>query len=160
MTGWLEAWGQPLEPVTSDAVETAMSEPSEGSADMHMTDATDDMEMCGATDGMDMMDTSGTEATDRIGMDGMMSECDMAALGEVTGAEFDDVWLNSMIEHHEGAIAMAETEQSAGLNPDAIRLAGQIIEAQQAEIDEMNDLLADGSDIHHTATTELPATTG
>ena len=43
---------------------------------------------------------------------------------------------------HEGAIAMAETEQRDGSNADAIDLAGTIIGGQQAEIEEMNALLS------------------
>jgi uncharacterized protein (DUF305 family) len=71
----------------------------------------------------------------------MMSADEMTGLAATTGAEFDDLWMNMMIRHHQGAIAMATTVQSDGSNSDAIALAGQIISAQQAEIDEMNALL-------------------
>lgn len=72
----------------------------------------------------------------------MMSEEQMASLADARGAELDRLWQEMMIAHHEGAIEMAETEQDAGLNPEAIELAGQIISAQEAEIDEMNTMLA------------------
>lgn len=39
-----------------------------------------------------------------------------------------------MIEHHQGAVAMAETERADGANEDAARLAHSIVKAQQAEI--------------------------
>jgi uncharacterized protein (DUF305 family) len=42
-----------------------------------------------------------------------------------------------MIEHHEGAITMAQMEISLGKNPDAITLAKNIVESQQKEITTM-----------------------
>ena len=47
-----------------------------------------------------------------------------------------------MIEHHEGAIEMARTEQDEGQNPDAIALAEDIEATQTAEIATMEDMLA------------------
>ncbi len=47
----------------------------------------------------------------------------------------------SEIEHHEGAITMAQVEQNEGVNPEAIDLAGTIIDAQQAEIVEVEKML-------------------
>ena len=52
-------------------------------------------------------------------MPGMMSAEDMDAMATTTGADFDDMWLTMMIEHHQHAIEMATTEQSDGVNPDA-----------------------------------------
>jgi uncharacterized protein (DUF305 family) len=75
------------------------------------------------------------------GMEGMMSDDDMAALGAATGAEFDRMWLNMMIEHHEGAISMSQSVLDDGVNPEVAELAEEIIEAQQAEIDQMRQLL-------------------
>ncbi len=72
---------------------------------------------------------------------GMMSDDDMRALREATGAEFGQLWLSSMIKHHQGAIAMAEQEQQAGKYRAAVELAGRIMSTQQAEIDEMQVLL-------------------
>ncbi|HWL41530.1 MAG TPA: DUF305 domain-containing protein [Ilumatobacter sp.] len=74
-------------------------------------------------------------------MDGMMSAEEMDMLGAATGAEFDRMWMEMMIAHHEGAISMAEAVQAEGTNPDVIALAATIITAQQAEIDEMRTLL-------------------
>ena len=76
------------------------------------------------------------------GMDGMMSADDMASLQSLTGAEFDTAWATMMIAHHQGAIAQAEAVKAAGSNPDVLTLADQIITAQQAEITEMQALLA------------------
>lgn len=70
-------------------------------------------------------------------MSGMMSEADMAALRAASGAEFDTRWINMMIQHHMGAIAMADTEIADGSDPASKALAAQIKSTQQAEIDEM-----------------------
>ncbi|MFN2495106.1 MAG: DUF305 domain-containing protein [Pseudonocardiaceae bacterium] len=78
------------------------------------------------------------------GAGGMMSPDQMSQLGHASGAEFDQMFLQMMIQHHEGAIAMARTEIDNGENADAIALAEQIIRAQQAEIQEMQGLLAQG----------------
>ena len=86
------------------------------------------------------MDTTGEHGMDN--MDGMMTAEEMDALAGMTGPDFDRMWMEMMIAHHEGAIAMAQTVQAAGSNPDVIALAGEIISAQQGEIDEMQALLA------------------
>jgi len=59
----------------------------------------------------------------------------------MAGTEFDDMWLTMMVEHHEGAIEMATDIQAEGTNADVKTLAGQIVAAQQAEVDEMRPLL-------------------
>lgn len=85
------------------------------------------------------MDTSGGH--DMSTMEGTMTAEQMDALSAASGAEFDMMWLESMISHHEGAIAMAQAVKGSGSNPEAIALADQIIAAQQAEITEMQALL-------------------
>ena len=74
-------------------------------------------------------------------MPGMMSADDMAALEEAPDAEFQDMWLQMMIEHHEGAVEMAEVEVEDGQHDKAVALAEEIIAAQQEEIATMQDLL-------------------
>jgi uncharacterized protein (DUF305 family) len=76
------------------------------------------------------------------GTDGMMSEDDMSALDEATGSEAARLFLQQMMVHHEGAITMARTELQAGKNAEAKALAEAIIAAQEAEIQEIKDLLA------------------
>jgi uncharacterized protein (DUF305 family) len=75
-------------------------------------------------------------------MPGMMSEEDMTALEEASDAEFQDMWLEMMIEHHEGAVEMARDEQVNGENASAIDLASRIEESQTDEIEKMNALLS------------------
>ena len=75
------------------------------------------------------------------GMHGMVDEATMARLTSLEGAEFDQLWLHSMIGHHQGAIEMARAEIANGANVDAKSIAQNIVTTQQAEIDQMNQLL-------------------
>ena len=70
-------------------------------------------------------------------MPGMLSDEEMAELAGASDAEFEDAWLRAMIEHHRGAIEMAETEHADGQNSDAVELAKKIATEQAAEIDKM-----------------------
>ncbi len=78
---------------------------------------------------------------DGMEMQGMVDDPTMARLTSLKGADFDKLWLQSMIGHHEGAIAMANTEIADGANTDAKTLAKQIVTAQQAEIGQMKQML-------------------
>jgi uncharacterized protein (DUF305 family) len=91
-----------------------------------------------------MLDEWGEDQEAHMGhsMDGMMSEEDMAALEAATGTEAERLFLEQMIQHHTGAIEMAQTEVDDGENPDAVAMAENIVSTQQAEIDQMEDLLA------------------
>ena len=86
----------------------------------------------------------GMGGMDHGGMDmGGMSEEDMTALEDASGAEFDRMFLEMMIEHHRGAVDMAETEIDEGSYPDAVALAEDIVESQTAEIVERETLLSE-----------------
>lgn len=74
-------------------------------------------------------------------MPGMMSAEDMQALEDASDGEFEERWLRMMIEHHEGAVAMARTEQQEGVFAPAVRMAEQIEKSQRAEIEQMQQLL-------------------
>ena len=73
--------------------------------------------------------------------DGMMSPADMTALQNAQGAEANRLFLTQMIEHHEGAISMAQNEIDNGGYGPAIELARQILSSQQEEITSMEQLL-------------------
>jgi len=80
---------------------------------------------------------------DGMGMDempGMMSNDELSALNESGPRTFEDRWLAMMIEHHEGAIEMAEVEQADGRYQPAIDLASSIATSQEAEIATMKRL--------------------
>jgi uncharacterized protein (DUF305 family) len=113
MTDWLNQWDEPVPATVNDHV----------NADGH------DME------GMDGDDT-GTD------MPGMMSDQEMADLEAANDADFQDMFLSMMVEHHEGAIEMAKTEQEDGRYSPAISLAEDIEAAQATEIDTMQGLLS------------------
>jgi uncharacterized protein (DUF305 family) len=81
------------------------------------------------------------EGHDMSSMEGMMTAEQMDALAVATGTEFDTMWLEMMIAHHEGAISQSQTVKANGSNPDVLALADQIIAAQQGEIAEMQALL-------------------
>ncbi|MDV7354097.1 DUF305 domain-containing protein [Rhodococcus oxybenzonivorans] len=85
--------------------------------------------------------STGHEGMDHGSGAGMMSEDDMSTLMGMSGPEFDRMWLTMMIEHHEGAVEMADTELAEGENPDAKQLATGIVSAQQREIAEMQAML-------------------
>ena len=74
-------------------------------------------------------------------MPGMVDDSMMNELGRASGAEFDRLFLTAMIAHHEGAIAMAESERSDGIHKGALTMADDIIRTQNAEIKRMRKLL-------------------
>ena len=76
-------------------------------------------------------------------MPGMLTDEQLADLEAAAGPAFDEMFLEAMIDHHTGAIQMAQTEQEGGAFAEAIDLAEQIEQAQTEEIDRMRALLAD-----------------
>jgi uncharacterized protein (DUF305 family) len=79
-------------------------------------------------------------------MAGMLSKAQMAALAAASGPEFEKLWLQGMIYHHQGALDMAremqerqfETgRQTFGLDV----LVDDITEVQRAEINKMKNWL-------------------
>ncbi len=74
-------------------------------------------------------------------MPGMMSAEDMTALADAPDEEFQTMWLEMMVEHHTGAVEMAEVETEDGQYEPAIDLAEEIKASQTAEIETMQGLL-------------------
>jgi uncharacterized protein (DUF305 family) len=72
---------------------------------------------------------------------GMMSEAQLEQLRQAQGVDAARQFLTGMIAHHEGAVTMAQTEVDTGQAEDAVRLAREIIETQQREIDTMKGIL-------------------
>ena len=73
-------------------------------------------------------------------MAGMATGEQLLALSEATGAEFDALWLELMVAHHEGAIEMAEQVIETTDDLEVQALAEAIIAGQAAEIDRMRTL--------------------
>ncbi len=74
-------------------------------------------------------------------MDGMLTNEEMQALSAAMGKEFDRLFLEGMIKHHEGAIDMAEMVVES-TNQEVSTLANAIITAQKEEIARMKELLS------------------
>lgn len=113
MRGWLQEWGAP--------------------------------EQMDGMDGMDHGDMghgdSGSGDSGGQSAGGMMTDEDMGALGDASGADFDRMWLTMMIAHHEGAIKMADQVKAESTTPDVIALADAIVAGQKKEIETMQQLL-------------------
>jgi hypothetical protein len=60
-----------------------------------------------------------------------------ASMQHKSGDDFDKAFLVGMIEHHGGAIAMAKLAQTQSKHAEIKNLAGDIINAQEKEIDTM-----------------------
>lgn len=89
-------------------------------------------------EGMDM-DMGGDH--DMAQMEGMLSDEELQQLSDAPGPEAAELFLNQMIAHHEGAVAMAEDQVENGTYPPAVDLAQTIIDTQQQEIDTMRQKL-------------------
>jgi uncharacterized protein (DUF305 family) len=75
-----------------------------------------------------------------MGMGGMLTESDMTALKNATGAAFDRLYLEGMIGHHKGAIHMAQMVIDSN-NAEANKLGHAIIDSQTKQIAYMESLL-------------------
>ena len=72
---------------------------------------------------------------------GMLTDDQIQQLKAATGNEFDQLFLQLMIDHQQGAVQMAQTEVAQGSDPQARRLAQDTIFGQQSEINQMQKLL-------------------
>lgn len=113
MADWLTAWGEEVPETSRDHVNSHMGDGEHG------------------------MDGMGDGTGDGMGMD----PDDLADLEDAGAGTFEPMWLQMMIEHHEGAIEMARAEQADGVFPDAIDLAESIESSQTAEIEHMEEML-------------------
>jgi uncharacterized protein (DUF305 family) len=118
MQGWLSVWGQP--PQSAGAPMQWMQADGAGHHGM----------------GPDMpVAHSGT-------MPGMASSDDLARLRSLRGPEFDTLFLQLMLRHHQGGASMARYTAEHASVPAVRNLARNILDAQSAESDFMRQLLA------------------
>mgnify|MGYP003346517603 CR=1 FL=1 len=75
-------------------------------------------------------------------MTGMLSAADMRRLEGADGTEFDRLFLEFMVLHHEGAVEMAEDEVAGGKAPETVEQAERVIRDQTAEIAGIERILA------------------
>lgn len=66
----------------------------------------------------------------------------MAGLNRLEGAAYDTAWIESMIDHHDDALHMAERILERAEHEELRALAQQIITDQSAEIEQMEAMLA------------------
>jgi uncharacterized protein (DUF305 family) len=116
MSGWLARWGRPVPsgPASPGATHSGMP---------------------------GMGHSSGMPGMDHGAMPGMLTDRQLADLTAASGAAFDKLFLQLMIEHHRGAIEMAGTEQRQGRAAEVRQLAATIAANQAAEVTRMQDLL-------------------
>jgi len=74
-------------------------------------------------------------------MPGMMSGADFDELENAPDTQFQALWLEMMVAHHEGAVEMARAEQEDGQFAPTVELAGTVVDTQTAEIKAMKMLL-------------------
>lgn len=127
MRHWLEerhelAPGPSMPRATHDSIMGAMHDMQ------HMHD------MAAADSGMDAML-----------MPGMLTPAQMRALAAATGTAFDRLFLEGMIQHHEGALKMVAdllATPGAGEEPQLFGFASDVDAGQRAEIRRMQAILA------------------
>ena len=74
------------------------------------------------------------------GMSGMLSDKDMKELKAANGKEFDRRFTKLMVDHHKGAVDMAEEERGEGRNATAKKLASDVAKSQTKEINDLQQL--------------------
>ena len=87
--------------------------------------------------------TNDASTMDMTGM-GMMTTADMETLSALSGPGFDRLWLQMMIQHHEGAVAMARAVLATTNDSGVKTLAQNVIDSQSAEIATMKKIQTNG----------------
>lgn len=116
LADWLTNWGEEVPETMRD----------------HTNAGHDSDDLSGDMDGMDNSDSD---------LPGMISADDLQALEDAPDSAFQAMWLDMMIEHHEGAVEMAKTETEHGQFKPAVDLANTIVTSQTEQADTMQRLL-------------------
>lgn len=74
------------------------------------------------------------------GMGGMLDTSELSALTSATGQNFDILWLEGMIRHHDGAVHMTTMIKDAS-NPDIKTFGEKIVKEQSTQILQMQAML-------------------
>ena len=123
MYGWLAAWGLPQAP--SEPPMTWMTRPPlSGTGEQHGHDPNAEV-----------------PAT----MPGYVDAEHIAELSAATDIEAERIFLQLMIEHHEGGVEMAQAALDRATQRVVVDLATSIVTAQESEIALMTDMLAQRS---------------
>lgn len=124
MFAWLVQWGLPQ--TSSQPPMQWMSADAEHGAAGHLDESAAQ---------------SGTEPGGQ--MPGMASSAQMRQLAELDGRDAEVLFLELMIEHHRGGVAMAEAVLERPAPAEVHHLASTMVTGQQAEIDTMLAMLAE-----------------
>ncbi|KAF6677138.1 DUF305 domain-containing protein [Pantoea sp. EKM20T] len=89
---------------------------------------------------MDMQSQTGMSSSSQAYMSGM-SNMHKSMMAAIKDPDADKAFAKGMIEHHKGAISMAETELKYGKDPEMRKMAEDIIKAQKTEIEHMEGWL-------------------
>ncbi|WP_435888611.1 DUF305 domain-containing protein [Streptomyces niveus] len=73
-------------------------------------------------------------------MPGMATEAQLTKLRAAKGKAFDDLFINLMVTHHQGAVTMATEALSGGNNVQLEEMASDVIAQQTSEINRMRSL--------------------
>ena len=119
MQGWLSLWNAAPLPTGQ-----------------YMSWMTDAASMAGMTHG------SGEGSTGVVTMPGMASPAELERLHAVSGAEFDVLFLQLMLRHHQGGAPMAEYAAQHAETAQVRNLAQKILTAQRTESNLLTELLA------------------
>jgi uncharacterized protein (DUF305 family) len=129
MAGWLTSWG--LTQNSTEPVMGWMTPFDDAHAGMDMGD--------GATTGADGTD-GGPTGNPMVAM-GLATDEQMRALRDTDGVEAERVFLQLMIAHHAGGVAMAEVAADEAAEQYVRDLAQSMVNAQSAEMTVLQDLL-------------------
>lgn len=120
---WLDEWDEPVPPTMRDHVHAGHG-PGRPS------------------DGLRELERRGPGPDGMGGMAGMLTYEDFRELEDAEDdATFTRLWLEAMIEHHEGAVEMAEEEVAEGRHRPTVELAESIASSQRDEIETMQEML-------------------
>ena len=125
MKRWLEIRGEPVSPPMPGM--PSMDMPSKGMSGHDMS----------SHHQMDM-------SSHHMSMPGMLTPKQMDALGKAKGAEFDQLFLIGMIQHHNGALIMVKDlfdTAGAGQDAELFNFATDVDSGQRAEIRIMQTML-------------------
>ncbi|ORI14450.1 DUF305 domain-containing protein [Rhodococcus sp. 1168] len=120
MQGWLAVWDR--SPVGPDGYMGWMSGDEHGHSMTPMTPA---------------------ESSSLAAMPGMATNKELAALRKATGPAVDVMFLQLMLRHHQGGLAMMEYAADHAETPALVRLAQSMISTQEGEATLMKQMLAE-----------------
>lgn len=124
MAGWLEVWGLPQYPPEPSM--TWMTRPGlSGAEHTHGTSG------------------EGEAHTPGEPMPGLATQDQIEALESLTGLDAEIMFLELMIDHHQGAVDMAEAVLDRSTNGIVTTFARGVVESQASEIDLMVSMLAE-----------------